>query len=310
MDTLRLSNKPLELGSHQELKSQGFRLFISEFLGTFLLVHLSQSGLTSFELLGTQNDTINRQAGVLLIYGLAYMLAILLTLNLSGAHLNPAYTMACALYGQLKWSHALNYLAAQYSSSFVAAIFLHATYSDKLNQRHSEGLLTGMNSTFKAHGNILSTGKFFSSYPPTEVSLTQLSISYILASAHLMLMLQAVQDSRLIKVPRSMRPVYMASALVLIHAAFAANGGPVLNPAQDFSPRLYIALFGWGSAAFNLYHYAYWWICGLIAPHVGALIGFALYRALIRLHDSNSGSRNETTHHYVLPKDVNFRETN
>lgn len=286
-------------------RGESLKLFVSEFLGTFLLVHLGQSGLTSFELLGTQNDTINRQMGTILIYGLAYLLAILLTLNLSGAHLNPAYTLASAIYGQLSWRRTINYLAAQYSSSFVAAIFLHATYSDKLNQRHAEGLLVGINSTYRAHGSILSTGKFFSSYPPTEVSLTQLTISYILASAHLMLLLALIQESKLIRIPRCMRPIYMSAALVLIYAAFSANGGPVLNPAQDFAPRLYIAMFGWGSAAFNLHHYTYWWLCGLIAPHVGALIGFMIYKILTQLNESRLMKLSPNVrNHFALPVDT------
>lgn len=262
------------------------RLFISECFGTFFFVYLCQSTSTSFELLGTQNDTINRQLATTLTSALAFLLATLLTISLSGAHLNPSFTVASAICGYIKWSRAVRYLAAQYLGSFLAAILLHTTYSDKLAQRHSEGLLTGMNITLRAHGNILSTGKFFSSFPPIEVSLTQLCISYTLATAHLMLILIAVQDSKLVKIPQTIKPIYMTAALVLVQAAFSANGGPVLNPAQDFSPRLYIAIFGWGSSAFNLYHYNYWWICGLVAPHLGALIGFGLYRILNSLFDT------------------------
>lgn len=286
------------------IKKTRFKLFISEFLGTFIFVYFAQSTITSLELIGTQNDTINRQLATTLTYGLAFLLATLLTLNLSGAHLNPAYTLASALYRYLKWSQAFNYLLAQYLGSFLAAIFLHATYSDKLAQRHSEGLLTGMNVTLKAHGNILSTGKLFSSYPPTEVSLIQLSISYTLASVLLMLILLAIQESKVMKLPDYIKPMYMAAALVLTQAAFSANGGPVLNPAQDFSPRLYIAIFGWGSSAFNLYHYHYWWICGILAPHIGAAIGFGLYQILSHfntieetMQTTNSG------HEYTLPRD-------
>lgn len=263
-----------------------FKLFMSEFLGTFVLVYLSQTALTSFGLLGTQNDIINRKFFTIIAYGLSYLLVSLMTLNLSGAHLNPAYTFASATCGgnnSLKWSLAAIYILAQYLGSFMAAIFLHATYSDKLAQRHAEGLLIGMNSSLRAHGNIYSTGKFFSSYPPTEVSLTQLYVSYALATAMLTCFIHTIYKSKLVRIPRSLRPIYLASAHCLVMAAFAANGGPVFNPAQDFSPRLYICLFGWGVSAINLYNYKYWWLCGIIAPHVGALIGMALYKILDHL---------------------------
>lgn len=284
-----------------------FKLFMSEFLGTFLFVFLGQSAMTSFELIGTQNDTMNRQLATIITYGLAYLLATLLALNLSGAHLNPAYTLTCALFGQLHWGRAISYTSAQYLGSFLAAIFLHATHSDKLTQRHSEGLLTGMNSTLRAHGNILSTGKLFSSYPPTEVSLTQLTISYVLATAHLMFLLLAIHESKLVRIPRSLRPFYLASALSLILAAFSSNGGPVINPAQDFSPRLYIAMFGWGSSAFNLYDYKYWWLCGIIAPHLGAIVGYGLYQVLNHLNNIRERIHaNNLDHDYTLTRDNDF----
>lgn len=263
-----------------------FKQFLAELLGTFIFVYLGQSALTSFELMGTQNDMLTRQLATILSYGLAYALACLLTLNLSGAHLNPAYTFASATFGQLSWPRAFSYCCAQYLGAFVGAIFLHATYSDKLNQRHTEGLLSGMNVSLRAHGNILSTGKLFASHPPTEVSLSQLTISYTLATAHLTLLVLAVNDSKLIRIAKSLRPMYLAAALCLVLAAFSANGGPVWNPAQDFSPRLYIALFGWGTSAFNLYNYKYWCVCGLLAPHLGALFGFALYRLFEHLRSA------------------------
>lgn len=293
---------------HQDTKLTdrlGFKLFMSEFLGTFIFVYLAQSSLTSFELIGTQNDIINRQLATILSGGLAYLIATLITINLSGAQLNPAYTVASAFFGHLKWGRAFNYMAAQYSGSFIAAIFLHATYSDKLAQRHFEGLLIGKNASLKAHGNLLSTGKLFSSYPPTEVSITQLSISYTLATAHLMLFLLSIQESKLFRMPRCIRPIYMAGALILIQAAFSANGGPVLNPAQDFSPRFYIAIFGWGSSAFNLYHYNYWWICGIVAPHLGALIGFGVYQILSHLNSINQRIESDNTEReYTLSRDI------
>lgn len=281
-------------GKSLEFQPKG-KLFGAEFLGTFLLVYLSQTAVASFELTGTQNDTINRQVGSALASGLALMFASALTIDLSGAHLNPAYTIASATFGKIRWQRTPAYLTGQYAGALLAAAILHATYSDKLGQRHAEGLLVGSNASMRAHGNLLSTGKFFSSYPPTEVSLPQLFVSYTLAAAHLMLLLVAVHEARPLRVGRTAKPAYLAGAIILVQLAFAANGGPVLNPAQDFAPRLYIALFGWGAAAFNLYHFRYWWICGLLAPHFGALIGFGLQRVLVHLTRTGAHATREAT---------------
>lgn len=287
-----------------------FKLFISELLGTFIFVYLGQAGLASFELTGTQNDMFTRLLASISSQGLAYLFASLLTLSISGAYLNPAYTIASATFGKLKWGRAINHCLAQYLGAFLAAVFLHSTYFDKLNQRHLEGLLMGPNVTLRAHGNILSTGKLFTSYPPTEVSHGQLFVSYTFATAHFVLLLVTSHEAKLVRIPRSLRPFYLAAALCLILSAFSANGGPVLNPAQDFSPRLYIALFGWGSAAFNLYNFKYWWICGLVAPHLGALIGLTIYRLLDYLKGIREPGRltsdQNNNHRYQLPNDYDF----
>lgn len=251
--------------------------FTSEIVGTCLFVLIAQCGLTSFELLGTQNDVIGKQLGTLLTNGLAFALAAHLTLVHSDAHLNPAYTFATAVFRKLSWPRAFMYMLAQYTGALVASVLLHAIYSDKLQQRHTEGLLFGANSTQRAHGNILSTGKFFTSYPPTEVSLFQLTISYMLAATQYVLLLAAIHYKSAPRLTMAAKPAYLGAALIAVQAAFAANGGPVLNPAQDFSPRLYISMTGWGAAAFNLHSYTYWWLCGILAPHIGALFGFSVY---------------------------------
>lgn len=273
--------------------------FGAEFFGTLVFVFLGQAALTSFELTGTQNDTITRQSATTIAYSLAYLLAILLTISSSGAHLNPAYSIARATYGYINWSLALKYILAQYSGAFSAAFFVHMTYSDKLAQRHSIGSLVGKNSTLKAHGHPLSTGKLFSSYPPTEVTMFQLIFSYIMASTFFFLLIIAIQESKPLRLSNQVKPIYMASALALVLVAFSANGGPVLNPAQDFSPRLYTALVGWGSSAFNLHQYQYFWICGIVAPHIGAILGFSIYQLLDRL-----GNQNITTDDYTSDDDT------
>lgn len=264
----------------------GVNLFVSEFLGTFAYVYLAQAAVTSFELTGTINDAIGRQVAAVCSCGLALMLATALTLVQTGAHLNPAISLARCVFGTLKCSRTIKYMFAQYGGALVAAGALNLTFCDKLSQRHSEGLLVGANVTLRAHGSLLSTGKLFTSYPPNEVSLSQLFVSYTIASALFSLMIffvMGTRDCRHMYIPLNLKPIYAAASLVLIQSAFAANGGPVVNPAQDFSPRLYISLAGWGLAAFNLYHYQYWCLCGIIAPHLGALLGMVAYRMLAKL---------------------------
>lgn len=256
---------------------------MSELLGTFVFVFLGQSAVTSYELMGTQDDTIIRQSSIPTAYALALLVSTLVTLSTSGSHLNPAYTFASASYGYISWSIAFIYMAAQYIGSFIAALAVEFTYIEKINHRFHNGMLFGNNRTLRAHGHILSTGKFYTSFPPTEVSMGQLIFSYLLASSIFFLLMSVILESRITKLSHHMKPIYLASSLAVIYVAFSANGGPVLNPAQDFSPRLYITIGLCGSSALNLYGYQYWWLCGILIPHIGALIGFGFLQILDRI---------------------------
>lgn len=266
--------------------ADGFRCFLAEFSGTFLFAYLGQCAITSFELIGTQNDSINRLSATIFVKALAYMFGILVSFKISGAHLNPAYSLSCAIYGLIRYRRAFSMITAQYLASFLSSILLHITYYDKLTQRHTEGQL-GRNNIMRSHGNLLSTGKFFSSFPPTEISLFQLTTSYLIANCYFAFLILAIQEGKLMRISKQLKPLYLAASLILIVASFSANGGPVLNPAQDFAPRFYILISGWGTGAFNLYQHNYWWLCGILVPHLGAIIGFGLYKLVASMHNKN-----------------------
>ena len=59
----------------------------------------------------------------------------------------------------------------------------------------------------------------------------------------------------------------------------------ILNPARDLSPRIFTAIAGWGSASFAPIHGHYWWVAGILGPHIGAVIGGWLY--LLSIDHSN-----------------------
>jgi len=105
----------------QNPKQEWRRLF-SELLGTFFLVLVAAGGGMMSHAFPGQ---ISRSAAVV-APGLMVMAIILFMGRVSGAHLNPAVSMAFALRGNFPWRRVPGYIVVQLAGATLAALFLHA----------------------------------------------------------------------------------------------------------------------------------------------------------------------------------------
>ncbi len=102
--------------------SQEWRRLFSELLGTFFLVLVAAGG----GMMGQAfPDTISRTAAVV-APGLMVMAIILFMGKVSGAHLNPAVSVAFSLRGDFPWRRVPGYIVVQLLGATLAALFLHA----------------------------------------------------------------------------------------------------------------------------------------------------------------------------------------
>ncbi len=102
--------------------SQEWRRLFSELLGTFFLVLVAAGG----GMMGQAfPDTISRTAAVV-APGLMVMAIILFMGKVSGAHLNPAVSIAFSLRGDFPWRRVPGYIVVQLIGATLAALFLHA----------------------------------------------------------------------------------------------------------------------------------------------------------------------------------------
>jgi aquaporin Z len=101
---------------------QEWRRLFSELLGTFFLVLVAAGG----GMMGQAfPNTISRTAAVV-APGLMVMAVILFMGKVSGAHLNPAVSVAFSLRGDFPWRRVPGYIIAQLVGATLAALFLHA----------------------------------------------------------------------------------------------------------------------------------------------------------------------------------------
>ena len=90
---------------------------LAEFLGTFILVFFGCGAVHSAVLTGAQSGLWQ----VAIVWGVAIMLAAYTVGPISGAHINPAMTLALAAWGRFEWNRVAFYVASQLCGAFAAA---------------------------------------------------------------------------------------------------------------------------------------------------------------------------------------------
>ncbi len=120
-----LAHLDREIGASLEAfmdPSQEWRRLVSELLGTFFLVLVAAGG----GMMGQAfPDTISRTAAVV-APGLMVMAIIMFMGKVSGAHLNPAVSIAFSLRGDFPWRRVPGYVVVQLIGATLACLFLHA----------------------------------------------------------------------------------------------------------------------------------------------------------------------------------------
>jgi len=256
----------------------------AEFLGTALLVFLGcgavHVAVLTGELVGLW------QVGI--VWGLAILLAITLTGPVSGAHLNPAITLALALHGRCERRLVLPYLIAQFSGAFLAAGLLFALFAPQLDEREKAlGVVrgsTGSELTAMCYGEYFPNPglmpRLAGHYDPALadrhwrlVSLPGAFLAEFLGTALLALVILSVTAPGRDDPSSRLAPVLIGLTVTALICVLAPLTQACFNPARDLGPRLFACLAGWGSSALpgprgwsTLLVYA-------VAPVLGAIAG-------------------------------------
>ena len=118
----RYEQSLVEMFANFDDPNQEWRRLFSELMGTFFLVLVAAGG----GMMGQAfPNTISRTAAVV-APGLMVMSIILFMGKVSGAHLNPAVSVAFSLRGDFPWRRVPGYVVVQLFGATLAALFLHA----------------------------------------------------------------------------------------------------------------------------------------------------------------------------------------
>ncbi|MFI0164395.1 MIP/aquaporin family protein [Streptomyces sp. NPDC017095] len=274
------------------LRSRGGLLgeCLAEFLGTFVLICFG-CGVVAMAVAALPGSgraatptTIFLAAGDWLLvtwgWALAVMFGVYVAGGVSGAHLNPAVTLAMALRRGFAWAKVLPYWFAQVVGALTGAALVYLVYHDAINT--FDRTVTAP----KVDGHTNTTFSIFATFPAPYFhgGIWGPLIDQIVGTALLLMLIAAVIDLRNQAVRANLGPLVIGFAVAAIGMSYGANAGYAINPARDFGPRLFTYAAGWGSLAFpgsvSGSFSAYWWI-PIVGPLIGGAIGILVYDLFI-----------------------------
>ena len=237
---------------------------LAEFAGTAILILFGVGVVAQVVAAGIGNHD-----SIAWAWGLGVVLGIYTANRATGAHLNPAVTLALAVFKGFSWAKVLPYSLAQTAGAFVAALIVRWNYTEVI-AKFDPGL------TIKTQG-VFSTLPGNGTLPVGEWGAFR---DQIIGTAILVFLVFAVTDSRNTAPLGNIAPVVVGLIVVAIGFAWGTDAGYAINPARDFGPRLAAFITGYSGTWKDQNGNLYFWV-PIIAPLIGGVIGGALYRYLI-----------------------------
>lgn len=219
--------------------------YIAEFIGTMLLILLGDGVVANV----TLDKSGMKGAGsiqITLAWGLAVMVPAFIFGEASGAHYNPALTIALAVGGSFEWAMVPGYIVAQMLGAIVGGILVYILFKDQFDATEDPGTKLG----------VFSTGP---SVPNMGRNILQEAVAtFVLVFA-------------ICGIPAGTAPgvekLMVFGIIVSIGMSLGGLTGYALNPARDLGPRIAHAILpikGKGDSNFKY---------GLIVPIVGPILG-------------------------------------
>lgn len=263
---------------------------LAEFLGTFVLICFGDGvvAMTVAALPGsgrTASPTtffVGASDWLLIAWGWAFAVAfgVYVAGGVSGAHINPAVTVAFAVRRKFPWSKVGPYIAAQVVGAFAGAALVYAVYWQAIDAFNKAS-----KTTRDAAGG-LATYSIFATFPAPYYHGNNWGplLDQVVGTAFLVMFVVAVIDLRNTAVKANLGPLMIGFAVAAIGMSFGANAGYAINPARDFGPRLFAWIAGWGDTALPGTipgEFAWYFWVPIIGPLIGGVIGVLLYDLFI-----------------------------
>lgn len=265
-----------------------FRPLAAEAIGTGMIVFFGCGVVHAAVFVGAMQGLLQVAA----VWGAGVALAIVCTGHVSGAHLNPAVTLALAVWRGFSWRKVFPYVAAQFVGAFAAAALLYVLYGSYIAHAEERSGIAR-----DAAGSATAAMAYCEYYPNPDAAYTlqakhpeqkKLELSFLTAflaeavgTALLTWVIAAATDEANSANVRALAPLWIGLTICVLICVLAPLTQACFNPARDFGPRLVAYLAGWRQTAFGP---CLGCLLGvyLAAPCVGAVLGMGVYDRVMK----------------------------
>lgn len=255
---------------------------LAEFLGTMVLILLG-CGSVAVAVAGLpgsdrQEDAFGAANWLIICWGwgLGVVFGVYVAGGVTGAHINPAVTLAWAVRRTFSWAKVAPYWAAQVLGAFAGAAVIYAVYHDAIDAFNA-----AQDPPVTSRPEGVTAFSIFATFPAKyfDGGTWGPLLDQIVGTAILVGLIAAIIDKRNQSPEGNMAPFLVGLVVVAIGLSFGTNAGYAINPARDFGPRLLTLFAGWGEAAFpgnGEWFSGYWWI-PIVGPLIGGVVGMLVY---------------------------------
>ena len=232
--------------------------YIAEFLGTMLLILLGDGVVANV----TLNKSGMKGAGSIQItfaWGLAVMVPAFIFGAASGAHFNPALTIALAVDGSLSWSMVPGYVIAQFAGAFLGACLVYLMFKAQFDETPEAGTKLGVFCTGPSIPNI-----------PMNI------LSEIIGTFVLVFAIKGVGNVAGAG-DIGLNYFFVFGIIVSIGMSLGGLTGYAINPARDLGPRFAHSVLPIKGKGDSNWSYG---IVPLAGPIIGAIIAVLLYSVI------------------------------
>jgi glycerol uptake facilitator protein len=228
------------------------------------LILLGNGVVANVVLKGTKGNN----AGWMVIttgWALAVFVGVVIAAPYSGAHLNPAVTLALAIAGKFSWAKVGLYLLAQFIGSMIGSFLVWVVYIDHFKSTADADTQLAVFSTSPAIKNLL-----FNLLSEIVGTFVLVFVIFYFTNAEITTQKTAIGLGSVGALP-------VAFLVWAIGLSLGGTTGYAINPVRDFGPRIVHALLPLKSKGSSNWKYA--WV-PLVGPCIGASIAALLYLLL------------------------------
>lgn len=245
----------------------------AEFLGCFMLMVFG-NGINCQVTISQLYDPASPKGDYLSIsfgWGVGVAMGVWVAGGISGGMINPAVTIALALFRKFPWKKVPVYIFAQILGCLVGSLCIYGLYVNPIRLVDPDQTET--------------TAALFTTYPAEFLRSpsTRMSSFYneFFASAILLIVILAIGDSSNTPPPDGLAPLVLLWLVWGLGACLGWQTAYAVNPARDLGPRLMLYIVGYSPDLLWTFNAWYWLWTPIIAVCSGAIMGCIIYDGLI-----------------------------